>query len=239
MAIYEHDPLSIWELALRWNNLDPDVESAIGLPPGCKDLLRDLCLAGGRYINPLDAYGDEYLGVFIPVINLDIASKVLRALETVATTRTFERELLDTVYFRKDQVARWCINTNRPFPFFWCRGDEADYYLGEWRRQRREEYPFEIPWLATTKPAVKPLADVPQKTRPTTQVQRDKALVQLAAKALWMLFPTMTIADLIQRTEIRIDSNGKQYKPKTLRLWVSAVDVRTSAQKTGRPKKKQ
>lgn len=239
MAIYEHDPLSIWELALRWNNLDPDVESAIGLPSVCKDLLRDLCLAGGRYINPLDASGGEYLGAFIPVINLDIESKVLRALETAATTRTYDRALLDTVYFRKDQVAAWCINTNRPFPFFWCRGDEADYYLSEWRKQWREEYPFEIPWVPTSKLVAKPSAGVPPNSKPTTQVQRDKTLVQHAARALWVQFPAMTIADLIQRKEIRIESNGKQYEPKTLRLWVSAVDVRTAAQKTGRPKKKQ
>lgn len=239
MAICDHDPLSIWELGLRWSGIDPDKNNSDQLSAECRDLLRDLCLAGLRNINPFDADGDEYTGIFVPFINLDIESKVLKALETAVTTRRYDRELLDSIFFRKDQVASWCTNKRRALPFFWCRGDEADFYMSEWRKQWREEYPFEIPWLISAESVVSVTAVATSAPRRSTQVQRDRASVQVAAKTLWGQFPEMTIADLIKRKEIRIDNNGAQYEPKTLRAWVSKVDVRTLAVKTGRPKKKQ
>lgn len=245
MAIYEHDPLSIWELGLRWLELDPDGVGAAQLPANCRDLLRDLCLAGLQYINPHDASGAEVVGLFVPFINVEIESKVHKALQVAVAKRVYDRTLLDSVYYLKDQVAQWCILTRRTFPFFWYRSDEADYYLGEWRRQWREEYPFELP-PERAKPVAKQAADTTKpaepmrpKARKLTSKQLDRIATQRTAKILWDEYPTMTIADLIKRKEIRIDCNGAIYEEKTLRGWVSKVDPRSVAQKTGRPKKKQ
>ena len=247
MAIHEYDPLSIWELALRWCGLDPDETTVNELPLSCRDLLRDLCLAGISHINPLDAKGNEYLDGFIPFTNVEIPSKELKALQAAANQRIFEPKFLDSVYFGKDQVAQWCIVKRRAFPHFWFRGDDMEYFLEQWEKQRGN-YPYEQSQGYPAKevqaenspsmdiPEVKPSPPV---SRKPTNSQRDKLALQSAAIKMWQQFPDMTIADLIKRKEIQKDCNGAQYLDKTIRGWVSKVDPRDPSKKSGRPNKKQ
>ena len=191
------------------------------------------------FINPLNKDGFEHLDMFIPLVKIEIPSKALKELQSAYTTRRFKKNFLDSIFFQKDKVAKWCINVNRPFPFFWYRSDEVDYFLNEWRQHRCEDYPFELP-TEFSSPESKPSDSVVvPATRKQTAAQLDKIAVQVAANILWAKFPDMTIAALVERKEILKDANGGQYSRKTVRLWVSEVDPRPLSQKTGRPKKKQ
>lgn len=247
MAIHEYDPLSIWELALRWCGFDPDSALPRELPLACRDLIRDLCLAGLGHINPLNVSGEEYLNSYIPFSTFVVESKVLKTLQAAANQRIFDPKFLDSVYFGKDQVAKWCIMKRRAFPHFWFRTDDTEYFLEQWEEQRGK-YPYEWSpgYPAKQIQAVdSPSAGLsggnpsPSVGRKPTASQRDKLAVQAAAKLLWHQFPDMTIADLIKRREIDKDCNGAQYQLKTVRGWVSEVDPRNPLKKSGRPKKKQ
>ncbi|MBY0280638.1 MAG: hypothetical protein K2W94_00565 [Alphaproteobacteria bacterium] len=63
-----------------------------------------------------------------------------------------------------------------------------------------------------------------------------KEKVQVAAKILWEQNPTMTIEAIKKHRYIQEFAGGKQYSGKnTLRDWISEVDPRLKAEKTGRP----
>lgn len=66
----------------------------------------------------------------------------------------------------------------------------------------------------------------------------DKLVCQGIARALWDIYPNMTLKEMTNQRAIQIYGNGSQYKdPKTLPGWLSEVDPRPEDQRRG-PKKK-
>jgi len=68
--------------------------------------------------------------------------------------------------------------------------------------------------------------------------QIHKKLCQAIAKTLWDINPKMTITNMTKHHAIQEYGSGKYYNAeKTLHRWLSEVDPRDKAKKTGRPKK--
>ena len=84
-------------------------------------------------------------------------------------------------------------------------------------------------------PLEKNVAGKPEMNARASQLA--KAACQAVAKTLWKANPDMSIADMLKREEILEYGGGKHYSPeKTVRSWLSEVDPRPRAKKTGRPK---
>lgn len=74
--------------------------------------------------------------------------------------------------------------------------------------------------------------------KPVRASQMDKQLCQAIARTLWHDNPNLTIKELCNHHAIQVFGNGRLYSGKnTLPDWMSEVDPRPSEQKRGRPKK--
>jgi hypothetical protein len=69
------------------------------------------------------------------------------------------------------------------------------------------------------------------------QSQLDKVACQAIARTLWKATPDMTIADMAKTEDIQKFGHAACYTDKTVRGWLSGVDIRPPEMKTGRPKK--
>lgn len=98
-----------------------------------------------------------------------------------------------------------------------------------------ESAPVQEPESAASADSSSP-PPAPPKAKPLRPEQLDKQLCQDAAKKLWEQYPTMTIAEMYRRAEIR-QAGGKNYQEKTLRTWLSPVAPPHVRAKRGRPKK--
>lgn len=217
--------LSVWEIAHRWHNLDPNATDPKNLPLPVQDTLRSLCQDLVRQAIPAGDPGGEDFGVTFTFPKYDAWYKAANAderafgywaaldmhtqrhretvagLERCVEQRVYDRQKLDSVYVTIFSLERFCKLNYLPKPEFWFPGDDAVIVA------------------------------------PPRREQIDKQICQGIARTLWGEYPDLTIQALIKHPAIRKNGNGAQYKEKTLRGWLSEVDPRSAEAKTGRPPK--
>jgi len=245
MSELVHDVLSIWEIAHRWHDHDPNITDPEKLPLEVQDTLRFLtrrmayhdlhsCSIRGvenwteeaimsehEYIkrdedeDPYDP--DEYSYE-------DYYQNVSRRVDTHRKiVEDFDRCYEGRIYNKKILDNTFTLKHRLP-------------KLCDW-------YEMELPkfWFPDGIDHDNPEADKEEEKdgkqlRPN-QIHRQ--LCQVVAQTLWDIYPSMTIVDMMRHKAIREYGGGGYYSPeKTLRKWLSEVDPRTKEQKTGRPKSK-
>ena len=217
--------LSVWEIAHRWHNLDPNATDPKNLPFPVQDTLRSLCLGLVQQAIPACDIGGHDFGIVSTGPKYDVwhasASADERVLgyeaavnkhtqlhqEAVAgllrcvDQRVYDRQKLDSVYISIFGLVRFCEMNYLPKPEFWFPGESKEVVT------------------------------------PPRREQIDKQVCQGIARTLWDEHPDLTIQTLIKHPAIQRNGNGAQYKEKTLRGWLSEVDPRSAEAKTGRPPK--
>jgi hypothetical protein len=214
------DYLSLWEVAHRWHGVDPNKTSPSDLPLVVQDTLRHLCRAvlngvislyRPECIDATDGDGHHYREVrYYAVDELPIA------LQSSAFARNYDKSVLDSHLISRHSLFERYIHEEGGFPEFW-----EDTRL--------------ITDLGGV--FVEPGAQQDQKSPSPNSSLFDQSLCQAIAKALWDIYPNMTIEAMTKHPSILKYGNGGLYRGKnTLRDWLSPI-APEHVKKPGRPKK--
>ncbi len=223
---------SIWEIAHRWHNLNPESSNPQKLPLPVQDTLRSL--AGANHYDSLmivNCNGVENKGAFHePTQHRYKHEEVEEGLTDCCRNKIFNKPLLESVFIEQQPLGKWCLEKELPLPSFWfSTGWKPDkYHYGSWTSESDIE-------------------ENPSNGQPTTPIepetklrsnQLDKSVCQAIARTLWDIYPQMNIADMCKHEAIQRYGNGKLYKGEhTLRDWLSDVAPPEVKGKRGRPKK--
>lgn len=211
--------LSLWEVAHRWHNVDPNKTDSGDLPLTVQDTLRALCSAllnSGLNLYLLEAISateeqsrynkNEIIAIHVP--------ELPPAIERCAFKREYDKPDLDTYCIFRHDLFEYSIHANTVFPAFW----EDEKLITDMGGVFVDALPKE------QKPP-----------RPNSSLF-DQSLCQAIAKTLWDIHPNMTIEAMTKHPSILKYGNGALYKGKnTLRDWLSPV-APEHVKKRGRPR---
>lgn len=110
--------LSVWEISHRWHDFDPDESDPKKLPRPIRERIRQLLQALTYGLNPYDANDQDILVEeiwFTGIRKTEFALKLERHLNQ----RIYEKEFLNSIFIRQNELERWCWRFNEPLPFFW------------------------------------------------------------------------------------------------------------------------
>lgn len=222
--------LSIWEIAHRWRDTNPDTSDPANLPPNVQDAIRYICrgiLDSG--INLLE------IVVLKPKEESDMPSSKLKQFWVSnppaeienCLYRKFDKVMLDSHFIEcenffdycVDEQAKQCVGLSVQLDFPSCWWPLVS--TGKSRESEPED--FEPPQAQTQAPTL----------RPSTV---HKLTCQAIAKTIWDIYPKMTIAAMTEHKAILEYGGGKHYIGKnTLRDWLSEI-APEDIKKPGRPK---
>lgn len=226
MRTQNYQFLSLWEIAHRWENLDPDAPlTQTTTPLKLRDRLQQLIWNAIHSLNCFDQHGEH-----IPEEELWITgirkTRFAKQLDVAFGDPFAHKDFLKGVFLSQKEVKEVYVGVGEVLPSFWFE----DWEIAESVPRTAPSAPVEAPETHSQVPSVK------TRLRPD---QQDKATCQQIARELWAKYPDMTIADMIRRPEIQIEGNGKAYKGRnTLRDWLKAVAPPDVRNRRGRPKKK-
>ena len=140
LKLKKPDSLSIWEIATRLHDIDPETSSVDSLPLVAKDTLRSLITTQEHNFNIFDVDGNELLPTLIPFIKVVKEHPTAQRLVRMAKDRHYDKVFLDSVYIGKDEYESLMLLHNQPLPAFWFDDDEIGYH-NEKRVERRGELP--------------------------------------------------------------------------------------------------
>lgn len=214
MRTQDYQFLSIWEIAHRWEGLDPAQDGVISVTSKLGERLRQLLWAATHALNGYDAHGE-----LIPMEMLWFGfpkTSTAKKLELAFHDPGAYRDFLKSIFLSQQEVGKVFPGVVE-LPGFWF--DENEVMRSRGYLQPRQPVPL------NRVPAMR--AD-----------QQDRLTCQDIAKRLWAEQPDMTIANMTKHPLILVEGNGKAYKGKnTLRNWLKEVAPDSVRKRRGRPKK--
>lgn len=216
------DYLSLWEVAHRWHDFDPNKTDPSDLPLVVQDTLRYLCrevLSGEISLyrpECIDARATDGSGDYYREVRYYLIEELPDAFQGCAFARDYDKSVLDDHLISRHNLFERSIWGHGKFPNFW----EDEKLITDLGGVFRE-----------------PTAQEGQKAPSPNSSLFDQSLCQAIAQTLWDIYPYMTIAAMTKHPSILKYGNGGQYKGKnTLRDWLSPVAPK-HVKKPGRPKK--
>lgn len=218
--------LSVWEVAHRWQNIDPNKTDSEDLPFEIQDSLRflsRLVLAGRIPLldevfssNPESKSPNRYDHHMFEV------PEIPKAYKDCVYGRIYDKSVLDSHLISNIDLFRCCVFEDLPFPDFWF-DDGLLAAIG-----------------ATTSASGSPINNLPEIDKQTVRRSLfDKELCQSIARTLWDIYPDIRIAQMAKHKAIQQYGNGRQYKGEhTLRDWLREIAPSHIKNQPGRPKKK-
>lgn len=215
--------LSIWEIAHRWHNIDPNKTDPQNLSFEIQDTLRFLCLAvlAGKI-----SLNDQ---AFISIDHKSHTERQRRFfevqdlpedIENCATSRNYSKEVLDAYLIDRIELFRWTAIEERAFPDFWM-DDSMLIAIGDYSPESSDQS-SKAKNMASARTSV-----------------IDKSICQAIARTLWDIKPEMRIAEMARHKAIQQYGNGRLYTGKnTLADWLREVAPEHIKNKPGRPKRK-
>jgi hypothetical protein len=119
MAIYiPLSLLSVWEIAHRWHDVDPDEQQSENLPRAVRERARQLLHALTYGLHAYDVHGDPLADEEIWFTGVR-KSKFGKALERHLHQGNYDREFLRSVFILRKEFERWCWRVDEQLPEFW------------------------------------------------------------------------------------------------------------------------
>lgn len=258
--------LSIWEIAHRWHDLDPNLSDPQALPLPVQDVLRALALAvTSSKLHLLNREGINHINVNdIPPIEIYIPHRFQNpdnpadALFPPAELGIDFSEHMDPVELEKEYRDFYAFYSDYHYentqPLFDClenRKFDRDVY--ERTHLRRDEFldycinnRLTPPWFWYTEEEINHASKSTSKGEnnmvenrgPHAIRDHDRELCRTIAATLWLTDPSMHIEQIAKHPAIQRIGNGKTYKGRdTIRNWIKDLDPRTPEERTGRPRK--
>lgn len=223
-----NDHLSVWEIAFRWEECDPD-SYWWRIPLLVRDRLRTLIDA--IHQSHLDCWtmsmekwrpdrGDDATPEFF-------IRHWLEQIEDCVNGRRYDRKMLKWAYIERWAMQQWCERQGVPLPEFWFPpGWKLEY---EWPQDDDDDDP---------RPATDGSTESTEDKKIRIDVRhRAKMACQQIALSIWAKEPALTIKEMAYRKEIRDLGGGSTYEPETVEAWLGEVDPRSPSKKRG-PKRK-
>ena len=242
-----NDYLSIWEIAHRWCETDPNLTNPLELPLPVQDALRLLTSALTQdELHVFNQNGIEYVNSW-DILKKHDYLKVLEGQGVNVDEIDFHEEYF---VYRDEQVKKHnqaisdlhlCYK-NRQYD----KAKLESIYLDKYEILQlclSNDIPPPQFWYSDSeikslssqhKPQQEPVSE--PKLRDS---QIDRLLCRAIAQTIWHLQPDTNIKEMVEHHAIQIFGNAKQYKSqKNIRSWISDLDPRPAEKKTGRPRKK-
>lgn len=231
--------LSLWEIAHRWHDEDPNLTDPRRLPLPVQDKLRLLT----RVLDYHQMRCCNERGVENHNVEDLVAFDDFMWHEKEDGTEPSRDEIFEQYMQYRDIYTKHHNQATEGFENCYANRiyDKGkldsvyitDYALITWCEANRITPPQF--WFKDYDPRGDKIESKPSRLKPN---QLDKQVCQAVARTLWHIQPQLTIADIIAHQAIQRFANGAQYVEKTLRGWISEVDERPEEQKRGRPTKK-
>jgi hypothetical protein len=218
------DYLSVWEIANRWQNVDPNKSDPDNLPLEVQDSLRFLCgevLRGLRLYDERVAWQPDENDRSDGPERWISTGAIPPAIGDCANKRKYDKVVLDSCKLNRVELFYNQTAGGHPFPDFW-------FHDSLWARIGLQFIDAPAEQRSNSSPAVSNRRDL-----------IDKSICQAVAKTLWDIDPNLNIAQMARHTSIQKYGGGSNYKGKdTLRNWLREVAPAHKKNKPGRPKKK-
>ncbi|MBD9356345.1 hypothetical protein [Methylomonas albis] len=226
-----NDHLSIWEIAHRWNNLDPDKKHWFGLPLELKDSFRLMndAILNAHLVSDLSmekwhSKSDCPPEFFIRYHLTDI--------EQCIWGRKYNPKFFKSVGIMRWDFKRWCEMFGIPLPEFWFPPGwkiEPVLYIDNY--DESEPNHVEADDLAGEDDLQ---SDGEAKLRAS---QAARTACRQIAERLWKEQPDINIASMVKHDLIQIYGGGNFYVEQTVRGWIADLAPSHIQGKRGRPKK--
>ena len=213
-----NDELSLWEIAHRWNNLDPNTIHLLRLPLELKDSFRlminaileadlDSSLLMEKWYSDSDTSPDMHIRYYINDIYTCIWGK------------KFNRRLFKIISITRYSFKTWCELYDIPLPEFW--------FPSGWKYQ-----PDRYSLLDDENAETQDHENTSSKLRKN---QETRIACRQIAEQLWKEDSTINITEMVKHGIIQKYGGGKNYGDDTVRRWISELAPPDIRGKKGRP----
>jgi hypothetical protein len=247
------DSLTVWEIAFRWENLDPR-RICLRIPLAVQDHFRNLAdaiLSGDLACETITLEKREFS-------QDEKEFSIYHWIDDIYTCiagHAFNRKLLRHASIGRYDLQLWCQRRNIPVPDFWFPPGwnleyeypeddlkpgyyfmRQDWSAEDWKAEKdakgqAKSIEGESPPCDTKTPA--PFEQAAAKLRPS---QETSIACQQIAKAIWKKEPSRTIASVIKDPLLQEYGGAAHFQEETVREWVKHV-APPHVRKPGRPKK--
>lgn len=206
-----NDYLSVWELAHRLGDFDPDKRSLRGLPMAVKENIRLL-------MNEiLDSHLDSTLIMEKRRKDSDLPPELyirhhLDEIYACIDGHRYAKRLLKFVEIDKGAFAHWCMQSGHPLPEFWY------------------SYAYQVPDRE-----LEVFDEHTEEHRKPTPSQAAKLQCLKVATTLWQKSPDMRIAEVAR--EIQDQGIAGHFQQKTVVNWIRQAAPEAVRNRPGRPRK--
>ena len=206
MFLEGKDYLSIWEVAHRWAQFDPDSTIPGNLPEQVRYFIHKI--VEGHFSRDLklrrkNGYVVPREPMYFFFFNMNMW---FRQLWECLSKDEFDKEKLSSMFVRRSELLTLCLKEDIAPPSFWVK-------------QRL--------------PDAAPRSNV--NNRPKEE-ETDRLLCQAIAASLWELDPNIHPTHMAKSKVIQRYGQGRSYKDlNTIKKWIAEVDPLKSQRKSGRP----
>lgn len=212
--------LSVWEIAHRWQNANPNNTDPENLPFALQDTIRFLCrlLLQGK----LGLYDEVFITTGNAPVKREafiVEQKMLpREIEIAVTDRKFTKKILDGYLIDRFQLFDCSLNDQWEFPDFWLDDELIRAFGG-------------------VVDSAAPSMLTKELKLDSARSFIDKNACQAVAKALWDIDPNINITQMTKHPSVLNHGGGKNYKGKhTLRDWLYEIVPEHLKNRRGRPR---
>jgi len=251
-----NDSLTVWEIAFRWENLDPR-RIWLRIPLAVQDHFRNLAdaiLTGDIACETITLEKRE----FSPEEKDFSVYHWIDDIYTCIAGHAFNRKFLRHALIGRSDLQLWCERRSIPLPQFWFPAGwnlEYEYPEGEikpgyyfirkdwsaedwktWEAERDINEPAdsgEEENAVSENDTLTPSKQAAAKLRPS---QETAIACQQIAKAIWKKDPTRTIASVVKDPLLQEYGGAAHFQDETVREWVKQV-APPHVRKPGRPRK--
>lgn len=206
MFLEGKDYLSVWEIAHRWAQFDPDATNHEELPEQVRYFTQKIAegyFGGDLKLRRKNGYFAPREPMYLLLFNVNVWHKQLwRCL----TKDEFNKKNLTALFVRRTELLKFCTKEELEQPSFWIKQRQPD---------------------AAPKPNVN--------NRPKEE-ETDRLLCQAIAGTLWSLDPNIHPAHMAKSKAIQRFGQGRSYKDlNTIKRWIAEVDPLKNQRNSGRP----
>ncbi|MBW4933228.1 hypothetical protein [Marinobacter sp. F4206] len=260
--LMDFDHLSIWEIAHRWHDVDPNTSDPQALPLPVQDLLRVITNMQARQFMPVLKKSGVQLKNEQNFISFEAFLSQAEKPENLENQDLWLTQVREDYFEQQD---RWCAKHNEATEGLdQCfRGRVFDKKKLEGIHLDRSairafcrEKGLKLPGFWFTKGEKQSFDDESNQDEPElagggkirqdeadrfwnrlTNAQKHRILSREIAQVLWHENPNLTQAAIIDHSAIREYAGAKFYSdPNTVRSWIRDLDPRPEDKRRGRPK---
>lgn len=227
----KNDFRSMWEIAFRWEGIEPPSDDKQDMPEGVIDKLDKLIWAFKRDRIAL-RYFPGNIVMREDLFEMLFMDWTMLRFNRCLVRKKFPHSLFANRFAYRADILKWCEDDYIEPPEFWTSIPQSLSSDSEEIGKESLASDYIGPEQKTF------IASLVSGVFRHRNSKFDSMICQAIARTLWDQYPDMTIEDMKKHKAIQIYGNGRAYLGKnTLRDWLSEVDPRDPETKSGRKKR--